>query len=236
MMDNRLSQLRQHLSSRGVSDDTIEDIIDSINASVRQQIESILENNIYSASQRAEELRAKGFLKEIAVRPTHAGFEITTDSGNHDFGRQPFPMLDRLLARGKVAKDGSTYKVIPLGSNKNTTTEVVKDIAAGVSSIKGSKDKPRSLTEMVSNIAQSFGVGARQIAKIPEPKAQDQVQFRTASSKQDRSRQWVLPGIEADMAPVLNEINASMAADIQNAIDSAIREHQMEIEHAIRNA
>jgi len=236
MIDYKVSQLRLYLSSRGVSQDTIETIIDSINSSAQSQIASILENNVFAASQRAEEMRAKGFISEIVVRPTGSGLEITTDSGNHDFSKQPFPMLDRLLAKGKVSKDGSMYKTIPIGSNNKNMTTVVKDVAAGVSSIRDSNDKPRSLTEAVNSMAQSFGLGARPMIKTSESKPQSQVQFRTASSKQDRNTQWVQPGIDADMTPILNEINATMAADIENAIDSAIREHQMEIDYAIRNA
>ena len=236
MIDHKVNQLRAYLSVNGVPNQKIETLIDSINNSVQQRIASVLENGIYSASQRAEELKAKGFISEITVKPSAMGIEIATDSGNQDYSRQPFPMLDSLLARGKVAKDGSLYRTIPIGSASKPMNTTVKDINSGVSAVREIKDKPRSLTEMVTNMAQSFGVGARPIVKTTEARPQGDITFRTASSKQDRNTRWVKPGYDADMAPILSEINASMAADIQEAIDAAIREHQMEIDDAIRDA
>lgn len=236
MIDHKVDRLRAYLSINGVSNQKIETLIDSINYSAQQRIANIVENSIYSASQRAEELNAKGFISEIALRPSGIGLEITTDSGNQDYSKQPFPMLDSLLARGRVAKDGSLYRTIPIGSSSKPTSTTVKDIDSGISAAKDSREKPRSLTEAVVGIAQSFGVGARPILKTAEAKPQGNITFRTASSKQDRNTRWVRPGYDADMAPILSEINATMAADIQEAIDAAIREHQMEIDDAIRNA
>jgi hypothetical protein len=221
----------------GVSPDVVDQIIDNINVSIQNKISSVLESGVYSASQHAEEIRAKGFMSEISVRPNGDRFEITTDSGKHDYSRPPFPMLESLLARGKVSKDGSLYKVIPIGANNNKqTATIVKDISAGIAASKEIASKPKSLTDAVANVAHSFGFGARPMITTSESKPAVEVQFRTASSKQDRNTQWVRSGLEADMTPVLSEINATMAFEIENAVENAISEYQMEIDNAIRNA
>jgi hypothetical protein len=183
-------------------------------------------------------MRATGFLSDVVVRPSHRGFEIDTSSGNHDFSRQEFPMLSRLLAGGKTSKDGSTYRVIPMGSsNKSQTTKTIKNIQSAIDGMRG-VDEFRSLTDAVTNMASYFNSGARvlQNAGQRSPVGRDRVNFKTASSKQDPSKSWVIPKMEADMTPIISEINAMMAADIEKAIDSAIAEHESEINYAIRNA
>lgn len=236
MIDNKLNQVRTRLINSGVSQSVADSIIESIVSSVQDVVVNSLESGLSSAQQSAEQMRAKGFLSEIQIRPTHAGLEITTSSGNHDFSKPDFPMLDRLLAKGRVSKDGSIYKTIPIGGSKSTKTETVRDLGTVSASISADKQRPRSLTEMVTNIANSFGMGSRSVIKQDSGSQISQVQFRTASSKQDRNKDWVIPGFQADMGPVLNEINAIMAMDLEKALESAIRDHEWEIENAIRNA
>jgi len=236
MIDYKIHGVRSMLQSRGVDDQVIDRIIESINRSVQSAMAAALESNISYAAQKAEEMRASGFLSDIVVRPSHRGFEIDTYSGNHDFSRQEFPMLSRLLAGGKTAKDGSTYRVIPMGAGKASPNKTIKNIQSSIDGIRG-VDEFRSLTEAVTNMAMSFNSGSRQLASNSASGAsRSQINFKTASSKQDPARQWVIPKMEADMTPVINEINAMMAADIERAIDSAIAEHEAEISYAIRNA
>jgi ElaB/YqjD/DUF883 family membrane-anchored ribosome-binding protein len=237
MMDYKINQLRLHLVSQGVPNAEIEDILSSINSSIQDKLTSILSSGISSAAQKAEEIKARGFLGEISIKPSHLGFEITTDSGNMDFSTPEFPMLDRLLARGRTAKDGSTYRVVPIGKNSEQKQVVSKDIQSGMSSVASQKPS-KSLTEMVGNMATAFGMGAQKVVQSKSENSQKpaEVVFRTASSKQDRTRSWVIPKREADLAPAISEINAMMASEIASAIDQAIQEHREEIENAIRDA
>jgi hypothetical protein len=184
----------------------------------------------------ADRLKAKGFLGDIAVSPTSNGFEITSDSGSIDYSTPPFPMLDKLLARGKTANDGSTYRVIPIGKPSTLPTQRnVKDFQAGVDA--AASVKPRgSMTDLTLQMAAAFGMGAKRGIQVePSKQSSGPVSFRVASSKQNPGSAWVIPARSADMAPALSDINAMMAGDISRAIDSAILELESEIQDVIHN-
>lgn len=238
MINTKIDQLRLHLVASGVSNNEADQIIQSILRTAQDKIQNILANNIGTVSQRAEEMRAFGFLDQISLKVSHNGLEISTDSGSTDFSQPEFPMLDRLLARGRTAKDGSTYRVIPIGKGGPQKATTVKDVSNGLATIDSSKAKPTSLTEMVGNMAASFGMGASKISRTPKASSSNTQAptFRVASSKQDRNSSWVIPKRDADMTPIINEVNATMGVDIDNAVTQAISEHREEIEYAIRDA
>ncbi len=59
-------------------------------------------------------------------------------------------------------------------------------------------------------------------AKKAEKDSSGEVNFRTASSKQDANTKWVHPGKEGDMTKKLRDINARMGLAIDQIINRVI--------------
>jgi hypothetical protein len=232
-METKIQQLKYRLSSAGVDSGEIEYIVAAVMERAQAKLANALEAGVSLAIDEAQRMKAKGFLGDIAVRPSHNGFEITTDSGNQDYSTPPFPMLDKLLAKGKTAKDGSTYRVVPIGGKSVKPAEKQKDVGAGIQAASLVKPK-ESLTDMTVGMARAFGAGARPQQVRQESSPAGPVTFRTASSKQNAGSQWVIPARPADMSIAISNINSMMTEDINRAVDSAIAESQSDIDEAIR--
>lgn len=231
-MDNRIQQLKFRLSSAGVEAGEIDYLVNEIMERAKGILDNTLEAGVSLAVEEANSMGAKDFLKEISIKPTMGGFEITSDSGRSDFSSPPFPMLDKLLARGKTAKDGSTYRVIPIGAPSIKQPQQQKDISSGLHNASLTKNKG-SLTDMAASMAGAFGIGAKKITIQTPSSPGKEVAFRTATSKQDRNSQWVIPARSADMSPALSNINHMMMSDIERAISNAIDNMENEIKDAI---
>ena len=233
-MEIKIQQLKYRLSSAGVDSGEIDYIVSAIMERAQAKLANALEAGVSLAVDEAQRMKAKGFLGDIAVRPSNNGFEITTDSGRQDYSTPPFPMLDKLLAKGKTAKDGSTYRVIPVGGKSIRPDEKQKDIRSGVHEASLVKSK-QSLTDMTVGMAMAFGAGARpQQVRQESITATGQVTFRTASSKQNSGSQWVIPARQADMSAAISNINYMMTEDIDRAVESSIAESESDIADAIR--
>jgi chorismate mutase len=233
-MDQRIQQLRYRLTSAGVDQNKIDDIVASVVDRAKAKLTQSLEAGVSLATQEAEKLKAYDFLADISVRSSHDGFQITSD-GNSDYSTPPFPMLDRLLAKGKTAKDGSTYRVIPIGSGSQPKNIMTKDVSSGIAAASNVKTTS-SMTDIANNMAAAFGASARPVSRTIEGKPRGEVAFRVASSKQDASSSWVIPARNKDMSPALNTINAMMSGEMSNALDGAIAEIEGEIQDVLRDA
>jgi hypothetical protein len=136
---------------------------------------------------------------------------LDTASGITDFTEPPFPMLDRLLAKGaKPMKDGSgVYKVIPVGKPSE-------------------KPKPPIYTNIFDAqkaiSAERYEAAIAQYNKIA-PK-NSKVNFKTATSKQNRATQWVLPEKPKDFTEDLAEINNMLGREHDDIIMSIIRSYE----------
>jgi hypothetical protein len=116
---------------------------------------------------------------------------IDTSSGGTDFSDPPFPMLDRLLSGNvKTMKDGGgVYKVIPVGSpSPMEKPKIYTNIFDAQKAMMAQRH------EQASEVARSAPRGSK-------------AEFRTATSKQNRSTQWVLPAKEKNFEQDLSNIN-----------------------------
>jgi len=145
------------------------------------------------------------FVQQLRATRFGSDYKIVTNSGQTDFTVPPFPMLPKLLKNAKVAKDGSLYKVIPVKQNPKkkraiTTVDIMRQI----------NESRRASKE----------------AKKAEKDSSGEVNFRTASSKQDANTKWVHPGKEGDMTQKLRDINARMGLAIDRIIQDTIDKHR----------
>lgn len=232
MIDQRLSNLRFHLSTMDLSQDQVEDFVEHARQEITEEVQSLVEDAVSKVVDYAENKEATEFLKQIRLDTGTGDIQITTDSGVLDFSRPELPMLPWLLKNAKTADDGSQYKVIPIGK-KDQDTKMVKDVQRGLKAIR----KTTSMEDIAANIASSFNSGATLISTGTEAHLNtgDQ-EFRTASSKQNPGSSWVRPPKDMDVTSIVLEVNAHLRGEIQMVVDRVVYKYTREAEDVVRNA
>jgi hypothetical protein len=204
-----IERLKTSLLSKGLDYDTVEELAanaeQEIMFSLRERLDSALEMAVHSGVEKD----SVDFINELRPRPD--AFVLETESGITDFSDPPYPMLDLLLAGGaKPMKDGSgVYKVIPVGSsNKKTKTPIHTNIF----------DAQKAIA------AERYANALSQYSKVA-PKG-SKAKFRTATSKQNRASQWVLPAKEKDFTADLQEINVALSDSHDDIILRVIKTYE----------
>lgn len=204
-----LERLRTTLRNRGMDDEYVTIIVNKaemeINSRLQEQMSSAMDNAVQSGIQK----QSADFINDL--RPSPGAFQLETASGNTDFSEPPKPMLDFLLAKGaKPMKDGSgVYKIIPVGApSKNPLPKVANNIF----------DAQKAIS------AQRYESALAQYNKV-KPKG-SKVEFRTATSKQDRSTKWVLPGKDKDFTEDLKQINSLLDESHDDIVMGIIRGYE----------
>lgn len=204
-----LERLRSSLRARGMEDEFVEILVskanDEISLAVRERLDSAMDLAVQSGVQKG----SAEFINQLRPRPD--AFMLDTDSGITDFTEPPMPMLDKLLARGaKPMKDGSgVYKVIPVGkSNSQSKPPIHTNIF----------DAQKAIS------AERYETALSQYNRVA-PKG-SKVEFRTATSKQNRATQWVMPEKPKDFTEDLAEINNMLGQEYDNLVLGIIRTYE----------
>jgi hypothetical protein len=127
---------------------------------------------------------------KLDIHEFNGTYEIVPAGGQTKFEEPPFPMLPSLLKNPKVAKDGSLYKVIPIG--KSDGGNKPKTIMNAIREQNQSRQRMRDAMDNKSGKIRRSSSGQ---------------EYRTASSKQDPSTQWVKPGKTVDIEEDVKELN-----------------------------
>lgn len=202
-----IERLKAALRGRGIEEQFVEEIAlkaeAEINAALRERLDSAMDVAIQSGVQKD----SADFINELRPRPD--AFMIDTASGNTDFSDPPMPMLDKLLARGaKPMKDGSgVYKIIPVGGTSTQKKPIHTNIF----------DAQKAIS------AERYETAIAQYNKVA-PK-NSKVNFRTATSKQNRQTQWVLPEKKKDFTEDLAEVNNLLLAEYDDVVLGIIRSY-----------
>ena len=244
MLDARteIDSLRQRLRMRNLSNAIIDEICDEVSRDISMATSDILADAMNDAVNVGGDVGSEDFIDELRAVRTGPSFEIITDSGKTDFSEPPFPMLPKLLKNAKIAKDGSLYKVIPLKQKSSkkkiavTTEAAIENINNARRIAKEQRDaKQETHRSSVSPDAMKGMDTFSAMQAINRSRQQQQkvgqqdgpvIDFRTASSKQDASRQWVIPGKSRDVSGPLREINMNMHDNIDRTIGDIIRRHE----------
>lgn len=204
-----IERLKNILRSKGLDEQTIANIAQKaeveISSALRERLNEAMELAIQSGVQK----ESADFINDL--RPREDAFMLETESGVTDFSDPPFPMLDRLLASGaKPLKDASgVYKVIPVGGN---SIQPKKKIHTNIF------DAQKAIS------AERYENAVSQYNKIAP--RQSKANFRTATSKQSRDSQWVMPAKEKDFSEDLAEINNMLHADHDSIIMDIIKNYE----------
>jgi len=201
-----LERLKVALRSRGLEEQFVESIAGKAETEISFALRERLDTAMDVAIQSGVQKDSPEFINELRPRPD--AFTIETESGSTDFSDPPLPMLDKLLARGaKPMKDGSgVYKVIPVGG---TSSQRKPPIHTNIF------DAQKAIS------AERYENAVAQYNKIA-PK-NSKVNFRTATSKQNRQTQWVLPEKKKDFTEDLADINNMLLADYDDVVLGIIR-------------
>lgn len=204
-----IERLKATLRSQGLDDDQVEIVAAKAEAEIQRVLKERLDSAMDLAIQSGVQKDSAAFINDLRPRPD--AFLLETESGITDFTEPPLPMLDKLLSKGaKPMKDGSgVYKVIPVG-----------------------KPSERSKIPIHTNIfdaqkaisAERYENAVNQYNKIA-PKS-SKVNFRTATSKQSRATQWVLPEKPKDFTEDLAEINSMLHNEHDDLILNIIRSYE----------
>lgn len=205
-----LERLKATLRGRGLEEDTVVELAikaeNEIQLKLREQLDIAMDELIQLGVQKD----SSEFINDLRPRPD--AFLMETESSNTDFSDPPYPMLDKLLSGGNIKpmRDGSgVYKVIPIGKQgSKTRPSIHSNIFDAQKSISAERHE-RAIKEY-NNIA---------------PR-DSKVQFRTATSKQNRNTQWVLPAKDKDFTDDIQRINSSLYDTHDEIVLSVIREYE----------
>jgi len=204
-----IEKLKAILRNKGLDEDAVEQIAKKAEMEISVALQEKMNDAVDLAVQSGVQKDSSEFINELRPRP--GAFILETESGITDFSEPPFPMLDKLLANGvKPMKDGSgIYKVIPVGApSKTPKTSIHANIFDAQKAI----------------YAQRYEASVAQYNKV-KPK-ESKVNFRTATSKQNRATQWVLPEKEKDFTEDLQEINSMLQDEHDNIVKSIIQSYE----------
>lgn len=196
-----LDRLRASLESKGVDPRTVELIVSKASNEISNLVQKQGQEAIDQAVQVGAQKESADFINQL--RLDTVDFGITTESGQLDFSEPPRPMLPYLLKNAKPIKDGSgVYKIIPVGKPGNKPL-ISKNIV----------DEQRRIS-----VERMEAAKARARAVAPAGSQQ----FRTATSKQDFSKQWVQPAKDKDFTDTVKDINQNLRATLDDAIRDII--------------
>ena len=116
--DVELQRLRMRLTHKRIPADFIDQIVDSAAQSLNETILDAVASTMTQAVEYADSIGAHEFAEEIDIAASGGIYRIITLSGRTDFSTPERKMRDSLLRGAKVSKDGTRYKVIPVGGKK----------------------------------------------------------------------------------------------------------------------
>lgn len=204
-----IERLKASLRARGLDEETVESLSRRAEIDILAALQDQMDSAVDLAVQSGVQKESADFINEIRPRP--GAFMLETESGNTDFSEPPFPMLDKLLAKGaKPMKDGSgVYKIIPVGKPGNNSKPPIHTNIF---------DAQKAIS------AERYENAVAQYNKVA-PK-NSKVNFRTATSKQNRATQWVLPAKEKDFTEDLKEINNMLDQNHDDVVMNIIRDYE----------
>ncbi len=238
--DAEVMRLRAYLGSQGWYPQEIDDICDLAYADINEVMLDVVSNAVATATEHAEELGAFEFIDEMDVIEIGSGFMVSTISGRTDYSTPEHQMLPDLLRGGKVSEDGSRYRVIPIGGDRTSTTP--KNIFATMQ--QQQLDQSEARASLIENNMDKRSARAQQMAshfrdlinrrrgssenKRSNSRSSGDVQFRTASDKQDATTQWVQPAVDMDMTEFLMDLNRGIEETLHESIILIIQTYEKE--------
>lgn len=229
-----LDRLRWDLNNKNYDSAYIDMICDSAMDAINETIIDIVTSATAEAVIFAEDLGAEDFISDVDVFQDGYSYKIGTRSGQTDFSVDKVENLPNLLKNAETAKDGTRYKVIPI-KEKNEKPKIgvsmFETLKAQQRVLSAKRDAMAADSQSRINRAKSVADSVRQNlsrSMVPKMERGATTSFRTATSKQDPSTQWVIPEIDRDMTQYLFDLNHRIDQDVQQAITMILSTYQRE--------
>jgi hypothetical protein len=205
-----VERLKHTLRNKGLDESLVEALAAKAEQEIAFSLRERLDSAMDMAIQSGVEKDSADFIN--ALRPRPDAFILETESGNTDFSEPPYPNLDNLLSGAKPMKDGSgVYKVIPVGEpSKKPKPPIHTNIF----------DAQKAIS------AERYAASLSQYNKMAPKNSKAKTKFRTATSKQSRSDQWVLPAKEKNFTEDLIEINTMLQSSHDDVVLDVIRSYE----------
>ena len=227
----------------------VDNVIREAANNINEEILTIVSQAIAEISDYAIDIGAEDFITDMNVEESGVGWQISTLSGKTDYSTQPVQMLPKFLEGAQTSESGSLYKVIPVGkkSEKNNYNSRSNDIYSALKRQQQKIDTARSeiqrrnmsgnseranmladsfrdmLTAQMDRNTKSLMDSIRSKNEQREQRQSDrQVEYKTASSNQDPTTDWVIPGKDLDMTFKIMEVNNELAQQQTDAAFSII--------------
>ena len=219
--------LRRSLRMKNKSYDRIDEIVYRAENDLNIAIVDIVTDNLQRVQQLALEYGIDDFVENVHIQANGGSFDIAITGGKTDFSTPAVEMLPALLRTGKTSKDGSVYKVIPLPTIREFKTRSLSNVdavQARAAEVKKERiDRSRALDagRMARNLAASTPRAQMNVEITPAVGKE----FRTATSKQDQTTQWVRPARDINITNELMDINSRMAAQIRDVTQSIVHRY-----------
>jgi hypothetical protein len=215
-----IDRLRHHLFSLGISNTRIDSICENSYVAMIEAQMAILNSGVDEAIWHAESIEAYEFIQDLAIDDNDYSLRITTFSGKTDFSTDSVQNLPNLLKNGKVSRDGTIYKNIPIKDEKSPKPQISKSIMEQMQQLQTNQQDARDRIKQKLDVARQAAKDA-QAAKY-NTKYSGKVHFKTATSKQNPQTSWVIPGKDKDMTVFLEDLNTRMSRDLDDAISQII--------------
>ncbi len=245
MMDPivEVDRLKHNLRMTGLPMEAIDEIGDLATQDIDDAIFELTEGYLNQARDVVSSLGGEELANELRSIKRGSMFIIGTDSGVTDFSSPPISMLPHLLKNAKVTSKGEMYKVIPLSpgpkQGASNIFDVYRDRNADVRQQQQDRqakwDDVRTADAInrkslhFSGLAQAKRYLAKRQTANKEDNSVNKKEttiFRTASSKQDASKDWVLPAKDMNITNILNDINSQLEDEVDSVITFIVDEYR----------
>jgi hypothetical protein len=195
-------------------------------------IASIIEEGVAEVMDHASALGLDDFDSEIKVVSMDNDVYITTHSGILNFSTPQKEMLPSLLKSAEISPTtGNKNKKIPIQKKRKRKVRSLMDALKNRAEEKGlNYSGPHTSPE--SNASSSIANAVNNFKNQTVEEKEGPVEFRTASSKQDPNRSWVIPPKEADMTLIIESVNRRISMEIDQAISDTINRYEEEAWHS----
>jgi hypothetical protein len=235
--DFELDRLRWNLSNKNWEPQEIDSIVDMAAEEINNTILDVVSNASATAISHAETIGAQDFIFDVDIVQEGAMYFIRTRSGKTDFSIPRTENLPNLLKNGKPMKDGGKYKIIPMREKKPkvalSSFEVMSEQQRQVDAARGViiENNRNNRSARANAMADQFRQGlAKNTASRQKQHAEETgpVMFRTATSNQDPTTQWVIPEIDRDMTQYLVDLNDRIKEVVTESVLTIIQFYETE--------
>lgn len=219
--------LRRSLRAKNKSADRIDELVYRAENDLNIAILDIVTDNLQQVQQLAIEYGIDDFVENVHIQANGGSFDIAISGGKTDFSTPAVEMLPSLLRTGKTSKDGSIYKVIPLPTIREFKTRSLSNVDAMQARAEEIKNERIDHNRMLDagRMTKSLAASAPRAQMNIETTPAVGKEFRTATSKQDQTTQWVKPARDINITNELMDINSRMSAQIRDVTQSIIHRY-----------